>query len=337
MSETQGPRETVFVTGATGFIGPALVSAAIGSGQRVVALTRSQDGAARLRRAGADAIVGDLGEKGGAWVAAAREADTVVHLAQPPTFGGWVTGAKARRYASERLALDRALFDALAASAVRRVVYVAGTSYYGDLGKTLRDESAEPNPRGWGPHLAPAIEAVERDLGRGLPVVMAFPGWVYGPGSWFAEYVLEPLAAGKPVTGVSGPSRITSVVHVEDCARALLHLSAAGEAGRRYFIVDDAPVPSERLAELAAGALGVPLRGRRVPPFLCRLLLGRVMTESLTYENALSNARLRTTGFVPAFPTCAEGVPDVVRTWLGSQPPTTRPRSSRAEKLHQRH
>ncbi len=319
MSEIEGARETVFVTGATGFIGPALVRAALASGRRVRALTRSRDGAETLRRAGADAILGDLGDPGGDWVGAAREADTVVHLAQPQTFGGRLTGKRARRYAAERLALDSVLLNALTASAVRRVIYVAGTSYYGDLGSALRDESAEPNPRGWGPYLAPAIEAVERDLGRGPPVVMAFPGWVYGPGSWFAEYVLEPLAAGKPVIGVSGPARVTSAVHVDDCARALLHLSAAGETGRRYFIVDDAPVPSERLAELAAEALGVPLRGRRVPPFLCRMLLGRVVTESLTYENALSNARLRATGFVPRFPTCAEGVPDAVRSWLASR------------------
>ncbi len=319
MSEIEGSHETVFVTGATGFIGTSLVRAAIASGRRVRALTRSRDGAETLRCAGAEAILGDLGDSRGDWVRLARESDTVVHLAQPPTFGGWVTSAKARRYAAERLALDSALFDALAASAVRCVVYVSGTSYYGDLGSDLRDESAEPNPRGWGPYLAPAIEALDRDLGRSLAIVAALPGWVYGPGSWFAEYVLEPLSAGKRIVGVSGPSRLTSAVHVEDCARALLHLTQAGEAGRRYFIVDDMPVPSQRLAELAAEALGVPLRGRRVPPFLCRLLLGRVVTESLTYENALSNARLRATGFVPRFPTCAEGVPDTVRSWLAAR------------------
>lgn len=73
-----------------------------------------------------------------------------------------------------------------------------------------------------------------------MPVVEAFPGWVYGPGSWFAEYVLQPLHAGKRVTGLSGRARITSLVHVGDCA----------------------------------------------------------------------------TGFVPAFPTYADGVPDAVATWL---------------------
>ncbi len=45
-------------------------------------------------------------------------------------------------------------------------------------------------------------------------------------------------------------------------------------------------------------------------------LLGRVVTESLQYENRLSNARLRATGFAPEFPTYAEGVPDAVATWL---------------------
>ena len=61
-----------------------------------------------------------------------------------------------------------------------------------------------PHPMGWGPYLAPAIESLPGYVARGLPIVAAFPGWVYGPGSWFAQYVLEPLRAGKPVYGLRG-------------------------------------------------------------------------------------------------------------------------------------
>ena len=46
---------------------------------------------------------------------------------------------------------------------------------------------------GWGPYLGPAIDSLPGYVARGLPIVAAFPGWVYGPGSWFAQYVLEPL------------------------------------------------------------------------------------------------------------------------------------------------
>jgi nucleoside-diphosphate-sugar epimerase len=310
---------TVFVTGGSGFIGQAFVRAAIAAGYGVSALARSDGSAARLRALGATGVIGDVRDDAGTWRSAAADADAVVHLAQPETFGGRVSGARARRYRDERLAMDRALLGALDPALVRRVVYVAGTSYYGDLsGGVLHDESAQPRPRGWGPYLAPAIAGLREHRLRGLPIVEAFPGWVYGPGSWFAEYVLQPLREGKPLVGLSGRARIASLVHVEDCARALVHLIDAGENGERYFVVDDAPVEIERLGLLAAQLMGVPHKTRKLPRIACRLLLGRVIAESLTYENRLSNARLRTTGFVPEFPTYERGVPDVVERWLRS-------------------
>jgi hypothetical protein len=115
---------------------------------------------------------------------------------------------------------------------------------------------------------------------------------------------------------------------VEDCGGALLHLIDYGEVGSRYFIVDDVPVPGERLAELAADALGVTGRGRKVPFILLKLFSGQVVAESLAYENRLSNNRLRSTGFLFKYPSCAQGVPQAVRMWLqevaGAQQSTNR-------------
>lgn len=310
---------TVFVTGGSGFIGRAFVRAAVAGGYHVSALARSERSAAQLQTLGATGVIGDARDARGTWRSAAARAGAVVHLAQPETFGGRVTDARARRYCEERLAMDAALLGALDPAIVNRIIYVAGTSYYGDLEPSrVHDERAEPHPRGWGPYLAPALEALREQRLRGLPIVEAFPGWVYGPGSWFAEYVLQPLRSGKPLVGLSGRPRIASLVHVDDCARALLHLLDAGENGARYFIVDNAPVELERLGRLAAQLLGVPYTTRKLPRLACRLLLGRVIAESLTYENRLSNARLRETGFVPEFPTYERGVPDVVERWRTS-------------------
>jgi nucleoside-diphosphate-sugar epimerase len=310
---------TVFVTGGSGFIGRAFVRAAVAGGYGVSALARSESSAAQLQALGAIGVIGDARDEHGIWRSAAAHADAVVHLAQPETFGGRVTEARARRYCEERLAMDGALLGALDPAIVNRIIYVAGTSYYGDLEPSrVHDERTEPHPRGWGPYLAPALAALREHRLRGLPIVEAFPGWVYGPGSWFAQYVLRPLSAGKPLVGLSGPPKIASLVHVDDCARALLHLLDAGENGARYFIVDNAPVELERLGRLAAQLMGVPYRTRKLPRLACRLLLGRVIAESLTYENRLSNARLRETGFVPEFPTYERGIPDVVERWRHS-------------------
>ncbi len=307
--------QRVFVTGGSGYIGNAFIRGAVSDGASVHALARSRGTVARLQELGAAPVAGDLRDPTGEWTSIARQADVVVHLAQPQTFGGRVTLVRARRYRDQRLAMDRALFRALDPARVQRIVYVAGTSYYGDIGGVLCNEDVTPNPRGWGPYMAPAIEALDDQIARGLPIVSAFPGWVYGPASWFAQYVLEPLHAGRPVTGLSGPSRHTSPIHLDDCARALIHLMRAGEVGKRYFVVDDNPIPSERLAEFAAKALNVTPRVRKLPKLLFRVVAGQVIADSLSYDSRLSNARLRATGFEPNFPSSTEGVPHVVAAW----------------------
>ncbi|MBS0239472.1 MAG: NAD-dependent epimerase/dehydratase family protein [Proteobacteria bacterium] len=319
MTLASGTGQRIFLTGATGFIGAYVLRAAIATGHEVDALSRSKSNADALISPGVKVIAGDLSDREGAWREAVRKADAVIHLAQPQTFGGRVTKERARQYCLRRLDMDRALFEAIDPAKTRQIVYVAGTSYYGDCGPEIRNETAVPHPRGWGPYLAPAIESLPDYVARGLPIVAAFPGWVYGPGSWFAQYVLEPLRDGRPVYGLQGPPRYTSPVHVEDCARALLHLTGHGEIGSRYFIVDDLPVPGERLAEIAAKALGVRGHGRKLPFALLKLLSGHVIADSLAYENRLSNHRLKSTGFSFAFPSCEEGVPNAVQQWLINQ------------------
>ncbi|HEV8321069.1 MAG TPA: NAD-dependent epimerase/dehydratase family protein [Myxococcota bacterium] len=307
--------DTLFVTGGTGFIGAAFVRRAVAAGHAVQALARTAQSAQKLRAAGAAPVLGDLGDPGG-WREAAAAADGVVHLAQPETFGARITLKRAQRYEALRLRLDAALLDTLRPERTRRVLYVCGTNYYGDQGTHPRDEDALPNPRGWGRYVAAAVDALAPHAARGLAIVEAYPGWVYGAGSWFSEYILAPMRRGLPLMLLAGPDRLVPPVHVEDCAAALLHLYGHGAPGRRYFVVDDRPSPVLAMLELAASTLGVRLRTWRAPRWLYEALAGPVVAESSTYDCALSNARLRATGFVPRFPTVDTGVPDVARRWL---------------------
>lgn len=51
---------------------------------------------------------------------------------------------------------------------------MVGTSYYGDQGSDFVDEETKPNPRGFGPYLAPAIEVIEQKYIHKLPLVVGF-------------------------------------------------------------------------------------------------------------------------------------------------------------------
>ena len=303
---------TAFICGGTGFIGEAVVAQLVAEGHRVQVLARSAAAVAKVRELGAEPVTGDLLVEG-AWQKAAREAEWIVHLAQPQTFGGRVSRERAERYRDDRLRMDRHLLDGLDPAKTKRIVYVAGTSYYGNLGTTLRDETATPVPRGWGPYIAPAIEALRGDLARGLPIVTAFPGYVYGDGSWFREYLIAPVLRGQRINAISGRSRFGSPIHVEDCARAIVHLLAYGVVGERYFLVDDRPVEWLFLYESAARAMGREPKMRKVPPVLLRLLVGSVVTDSVLSDAVLSNAKLKALGFELRFPTIAEGFADVAR------------------------
>src|SRR6266508_3994666 len=166
---------SLFITGGTGFIGSAVVQRAVAAGHDVQVLTRSESSAERVRGAGAQPVPGDLAIAG-SWQQEAAQADCVIHLAQPETYGARVTTERARAYRENRLQMDQLLLGCLDPGRVRKVVYVAGTSYFGDQGAEMRDERTSPNPKGWGPYIAPALARLPDFADRGIPIVQALPG-----------------------------------------------------------------------------------------------------------------------------------------------------------------
>ncbi|MDW8297790.1 MAG: NAD(P)-dependent oxidoreductase [Anaerolineae bacterium] len=302
----------LFLAGGSGFIGSAFVRHAIAAGHTVQALCRSERSAAAVHALGAQPVMGNLLEAG-TWQAHAAQAEIVLHFAQPQTFGGRVSKARALRYESERQIMDRNLLSALMHSAVQRIVYVSGTSYYGQQDLPPKDETAKPNPRGWGPYIVKAMQQLETFCAAGLPIITVFPASVYGAGSWYAE-ILTSLKAGRVQLTAARRDPTLATVHVEDCARAILHLMEHGAIGERYIICDDRPPKYSEILAQSAQAMNVPLKTRAVPLWLGRLIVGPVIAD--LYDAHLSNARLRSTGFRFQFPTIEQGIPDVVRTWL---------------------
>ena len=83
----------IFVTGATGNIGSAVVHELISAGHRVVGLTRSENGAELLKKAGAEAHRGDLDDPDSLRSGAAA-ADCVIHLAFRHDFSDFANSLK---------------------------------------------------------------------------------------------------------------------------------------------------------------------------------------------------------------------------------------------------
>jgi len=208
--------------------------------------------------------------------------------------------------------MDAHLLDAVAAGATRRIVYVADTSCYGAMGPRSITEDEPPQPSAWGRRLTPALDRLDGYIAAGLPIVTAFPGWVYGNASWFRERVIEPVMAGRRVLqfGKTGPW--VSPIHVHDCARALVHLAERGEAGGRYFLVNRDPIRMHEFAETFARLANRPLRVWRVPAAATRLVVGPVLADYIGADAVFSNIRLRGIGFRFTYPTLEEGLQQVL-------------------------
>lgn len=303
-------RATTFVTGAAGFIGSALVRLLVARRHRVFGLADSVEAAARVRQAGAVPVIGDLLEPG-PWQDEAA-ADWVFHLVPHPVCGPRVTWRRAACLARARVSMDAHLLDAVAAGATRRIVYVADTSWYGGTGPRPITEDTPPRPSTWGHCLAPALERLEGYLVAGQPIVAALPGWVYGNGGWFRERVIQPVMAGRRVLqfGKTGPW--VSPIHVDDCARALVHLAEHGEPGGRYFLVNPAPIRLHEFAGTFARLAHRPLRLLRVPKLATRLVVGPVLADHLHSNAVFSNIRLRGIGFRFRYPTLEHGLRQVL-------------------------
>ena len=218
-------RPTTFVTGAAGFIGSELVKVLVARRHRVFGLTDSVEDAERVRRAGGTPVMGDLLEPG-PWQDEAA-AEWVFRLPPHAACGPRVTRRRVASMTRARVSMDAHLLDAVAAGATRRIVYVADTSCYGPTGSRPVTEDTPPRPSAWGRRLSPALERLDGYLAAGQPIVAAFPGWVYGNGGWLRESVIEPVMAGRRVLLIGKTGPWLSPIHVEDCARALVHLASA--------------------------------------------------------------------------------------------------------------
>ena len=301
---------TAFITGADGFVGRALIKVLRSLDHQVFALARSSDAAQRLSSAGATPVIGDLLESGG-WQDEAA-ADWVFHLPPCPRRKSPAHFTRITSLARMRVAADALLLDALTPRAVRRIVYLADACCYGPTGPRPITEDTPPRPSRCGRCLMPALDRLDGYIVSGLPIVTALPGLVYFNGGWLQRQVIEPVIMGQRVIQFGHADRWVSPIHVDDCARALVHLAERGHPGRRYFLVNRDPVRMPDFATTFARLVNRPMRVWRVPAVARRLMVGPVLADYLRADQIFSNIRLRGTGFHFEHPTLEHGLQQIV-------------------------
>jgi nucleoside-diphosphate-sugar epimerase len=173
----------------------------------------------------------------------------------------------------------------------RRLLFLSSTGVYGqDQGEWV-DENSATEPRGYTGRTL--LEAEQLARASGLPVTVVRLAGLYHPGRpWLQEQIRAGLQAQRE------PPQYSNRIHRDDAAGLIAHLLQADAGGKAlqecYLGVDDEPAALHEVVDWMRAKLGVTQCSEQ-------------MLSRRAGSKRCSNARARTLGWAPAYPTFREG------------------------------
>ena len=321
-NETKAAVVKVFIAGATGVLGRALVPQLVARGHGVVGMTRSPPKQDLVRSLGARPVVADaLDPDAVAQAVASAEPEVIVHqltalsgpmsmrdARHPERFRGAIMTNRLRTEATDHLvAAGRAV------GARRFVAQSFGAFRFARTGGPAQTETDPLDPDAPGPR-QPGLEAIlyleqavtTIEWGEGLALRY---GGFYGPGTGISlapdAVMAAPIRKRRfPIVGDGGG--VWSHVHIEDAAAATAAAVDHGQPGV-YNVVDDDPAPVREWLPVLASALDAK-PPRRVPRWLVRLAAGEAAAVMMTDVRGASNEKAkRELGWQPRYASWRQG------------------------------
>jgi nucleoside-diphosphate-sugar epimerase len=239
----------VFVTGASGWIGSAVVPELIGAGHQALGLARSDSSAAAIAAAGAEVLRGDLDDLD-TLRAGATSSDGVIHLAFIHDFTRFEDSVSADARAIETM-------GAALEGSGKPLVIASGTPA---LPGRVATERGEPAPGGPSAGRAANAQAALDMAARGVrSSVVGLPRTVHGQGDHGFIARLIGIARDKGISGYVGDgSSRWPAVHVLDAAHLFRLAAEQAPAGSRLHAVGDEGVPVRDIAEVIGRHLNLP-------------------------------------------------------------------------------
>lgn len=307
----------VLVTGASGFIGTALVRLLADAGHEVTALVRRPAAVPPMR--GVQVVVGDLGLAEGLSEVTAhiQTADAVAHLAALRKDWG-IPAAQ-----SHRVNVTSGVTLLQRAQRVRRFLFVSSVGVHGySTGLPIAEESPLAPYDSYGASKVAAERGLRQAAAaRDASLVVVRPGIVYGPGDTYGMVTnMARLIARRRFVRVGRGWNRVQLLYADDLARGLFSaLTSPAADGQTFIFAGREQVTLRRLTALIARTLGARLpptgvpeagvriiasvleqyakiRGSSVEPFVTHSKVN-LMTRDYLYDTGKARALL---GFEPA-------------------------------------
>ena len=243
----------VFVTGATGFIGSAVVQDLLANGHQVIGLARSDKSAAALEKIGAGVVRGTT-EDLDVLKAAAAAADGVIHTAYIHDFS---PTANPMAFAEIDRNAIKAFGEALAGTG-KPLVVAAGLPGVAPGTIVTEDDKAPDNP----PYPRFSEQAALALVDAGVRVsVVRMPPSVHGEGDPNFVLMLTRAALAKGFSAYAGEGANTwPAVHRVDAGRLFRLALEQAPAGTRLNAVGDEAVPFKDIAAAIGRSLNLPTK-----------------------------------------------------------------------------
>jgi len=302
----------IFLTGATGYIGSAVLDALVRAGHEVTALVRDNEKARRVSARGAHPVIGNLADPE-SYRGAADAQDGYVHAA--------FDYASGRGPVVERVALDTMIAAARrprtgVGPAKRFIIYTSGSWILGRSPEPA-SEDAPTRPIALASFRPDHERLVLEAAGACLRTAVVRPGVVYGGGTGMVGEIFKAAANGL-VRVVGDGNNHWPLVYDRDLADLYARLVAREDAAGVYHANDEG---DERVNDVVAAItphLAVRPDVRHVPIDEARAKMG-AYADALALDQILRSPRARALGWAPTLHSVAGNAARLLHEWRGAR------------------
>jgi nucleoside-diphosphate-sugar epimerase len=287
----------IFLTGATGYVGSAVMDALLRSGHEVTALVRDPEKAERVSGRGVHPVIGEI-SRPPSYATAAQNADSIVHTSLE---------------SSKRMQdVDRTAIDTLLAAARSRaaaglpagVVYTSNLWVLGEAVDATEETPANPIPLvSWRPVHEQAVLDSRRD---GVRAVVIRPGVVYGGARGIVGDLLKDAANGL-VRVVGNGRNHWACIYDRDLADLYVRVATMDDAAGVFHANDEADESVDDIVAAIAEHAKMPPDVRHMPIDEARKKLG-AYADALALNQIVRSPRAHALGWAPTLRSVARSV-----------------------------